>query len=212
MRSEVLKYSTLAFVVGMVAATAVSSAETHPASRRGFRTGIEWGADAAFYSNHYYNFVSESGYAIRGLRNTSMFIPNGTLSLSVAYDFGNGGRLSLLAGYCGLADRYRVIPVTLRGTWFGPVTRYAGWTAFTEAGMTFHDSFKKHPDPVVSAGFGWRVSVSAAAELEFMVRYRCALRRPPLRDPEYNTTVDPQNIRRNIQVIHTLGLVMGLSF
>ena len=141
-----------------------------------------------------------------------MFIPNGTLSFSAIYDFGNGGRLSLLAGYCGLAEKYRVIPVTLRGTWYSKVTRYAGWTAFAEAGMTVRDNFKTHPDPLLSGGFGWRVSVSADAELEFMLRYRCALRRPTLRDPEYNTIVDIQNIRHNVQALHTLGLVMGLNF
>ena len=212
MRSDALKYGALTFVIGMVAATSVAGAETHPASPKGFKTGIEWGIDAAFYSNHYYNFITESGYAIRGRHNSSMFIPNGTLSLSAVYDFGNGGRLSLLAGYCGLADKYRVIPVTLRGAWFSPVTRYAGWTAFTEAGMTVRDDFKTRPDPVISAGFGWRVSVSADADLEFMVRYRCALRQPPLKDPEYNTTVDQQNIRHNVQILHTLGFVMGLCF
>ena len=213
MRSErsVIQVFILAVALFAAAGGPVSAA-TLGKGPGGFRYGVGWGIDAVFYSNHYYNFTMESGYSVRGLHNSTLYAFNGYLYGSIGYEFRERFRLMLRGGYSGMGDQYRVFPLTLETTIFTPVTLHTGWTATVEAGVSFHERKPRAAMPLISGGFGYRISLSDFTDLEFSLRYRCGLRKPPIRDPEYNSTVDPVNIRRNTQFLHSIGLGAALVF
>ena len=172
----------IALAIACMAVFAISAAASGPS--REFVYGVEWGSGLTFHTYHIYNYVREDGTRMQG--NDFQFVTNLNASLlfKAGYDFGSRWNLSLVTGYDGINDRFRVIPLGFRGTcFFREGQRDSRPFLFAEPGAGLFSSSDKYAF-YLRVGYGKRFNLSPGTDLDFSVCYRLTHSCPKLIDPD----------------------------
>ena len=171
--------------------------------------GIEWGAGLTFHTYHIYNYLREDGTRLQG--NDFQFVANLNASIlfHVGYDLGNRWNASLVTGYEGINDRFRIFPLGVRGArFFGTDPHSDNSFCFLEPGVGLFSSADKYTF-YLRMGYGKRFNLSPGTDLDFSVSYRLAHSCPELIDPD-EEIVD--RLFSNNILTGFLGFSMALHF
>lgn len=193
------------------------SGEAYPVierKRRLLSCSLEWsGAFNSLYHFHH-NYVNQEGsrYDLRDYGLKVNFA--GEVLVSLGFNVTDNLNLSLYSGYMGLPDQHRVVPLSIRGTWyFGKEPAENRWFAYADAGVGFRASeyLRNLVSPVAKAGFGYRIPLGAYANLDFFAGFQFCHFHPDILYPD-GSTVPPANIRRNNENVAGVRLGAALAF
>ena len=173
--------------------------------------GVEWGYVATFQSGYRYIFFPPEGYRVDVRDNSFGLQNNADLYIHSGVNLSRSWNLSLYAGYAGVGDIHKVLPVSIR------VTRYFGkdplsdrWFAFSDLGSGI--CFKRPVQEILTGkiGGGYRMSLSRYSKLDFIISARMTYTHPQI---TYDQEVISQEmVRRNNAYVSALSLGIGLTF
>lgn len=173
--------------------------------------GVEWGYVATFQSGYRYIFFPPEGYRVDVRDNSFGLQNNADLYIHSGVNLSRSWNLSLYAGYAGVGDIHKVLPVSIR------VTRYFGkdplsdrWFAFSDLGSGI--CFKRPVQEILTGkiGGGYRMSLSRYSKLDFIISARMTYTHPQI---TYDQEVISQEmVRRNNAYVSALSLGLGLTF
>lgn len=177
----------------------------------GFTCGLEWGGGVTVLGYHDYNYLVESGYRM----NDSDISFDGTLTASIlvnaGYVIGNRFQVSLCSGYEGIDRNIRVVPILLRGTFFKNGYRSDGFLAYVGGGVGITD-VERRSVALGRMGAGYRIVLSKATCLDFILSANLSIRNPDLLDPDSHMPIADNRITVNNLYLGKLGLSIALSF
>lgn len=173
--------------------------------------GVEWGYVATFQSGYRYIFFPPEGYRVDVRDNSFGLQNNADLYIHSGVNLSRSWNLSLYAGYAGVGDIHKVLPVSIRATrYFGKDPLSDRWFAFTDLGSGL--CFKRPVQEILTGkiGGGYRMSLSRYSKLDFIISARMTYTHPQI---TYDQEVISQEmVRRNNAYVSALSLGLGLTF
>ena len=173
--------------------------------------GVEWGYVATFQSGYRYIFFPPEGYRVDVRDNSFGLQNNADLYIHSGVNLSRSWNLSLYAGYAGVGDIHKVLPVSIRATrYFGKGPLSDRWFAFTDLGSGI--CFKRPVQEILTGkiGGGYRMSLSRYSKLDFIISARMTYTHPQI---TYDQEVISQEmVRRNNAYVSALSLGLGLTF
>ena len=173
--------------------------------------GVEWGYVATFQSGYGYIFFPPEGYRVDVRDNSFRLQNNADLYIHSGINLSRSWNLSLYAGYAGVGDIHKVLPVSIRATrYFGKDPLSDRWFAFTDLGSGI--CFKRPVQEILTGkiGGGYRMSLSRYSKLDFIISARMTYTHPQI---TYDQEVISQEmVRRNNAYVCALSLGLGLTF
>ena len=173
--------------------------------------GVEWGYVATFQSGYRYIFFPPEGYRVDVRDNSFRLQNNADLYIHSGVNLSRSWNLSLYAGYAGVGDIHKVLPVSIRATrYFGKDPLSDRWFAFTDLGSGI--CFKRPEQEILTGkiGGGYRMSLSRYSKLDFIISARMTYTHPQI---TYDQEVISQEmVRRNNDYVSALSLGLGLTF
>jgi hypothetical protein len=173
--------------------------------------GVEWGYVATFQSGYRYIFFPPEGYRVDVRDNSFGLQNNADLYIHSGVNLSRSWNLSLYAGYAGVGDIHKVLPVSIRATrYFGKDPLADRWFAFTDLGSGI--CFKRPVQEILTGkiGGGYRMSLSRYSKLDFIISARMTYTHPQI---TYDQEVISQEmVRRNNAYVSSLSLSLGLTF
>ena len=173
--------------------------------------GVEWGYVATFQSGYRYIFFPPEGYRVDVRDNSFGLQNNADLYIHSGINLSRSWNLSLYAGYAGVGDIHKVLPVSIRATrYFGKDQLADRWFAFTDLGTGI--CFKRPVQEILTGkiGGGYRMSLSRYSKLDFIISARMTYTHPQI---TYDQEVISQEmVRRNNAYVSALSLGLGLTF
>ena len=138
-----------------------------------------------------------------------------SVSMSVAKTFlAKGFRvIGLHGGYSGIHKDNRIIPATLRMSFFPKRTVNDGMFYFAEAGAGFHvpKTFKTRVSLVTRIGGGYRFALTKRCAIDLSATIMAAKSRPPIPNPDGPGYVAEQNIRSNSATYLAASLTIAVN-
>ena len=176
-----------------------------------FDFGIEWGYMATFYTGYRYIFFPPEGYRV-DIRNSSVKLrSNAEVYAHAGYNLNERWNLSLYAGYAGVSDFHKIIPVSLRGTrYFGNDPRGDRWIAYLDLGSGI--CLKTPVQEILNGkiGGGYRLALSKDTKLDLLMAARFTYTHPQI---TYDKLVISHDmIRRNNAYAAAVSIGLGLTF
>ena len=173
--------------------------------------GCEWGYVAAIHSGFHYYYFAPEGYRVDEFGNSFIFRSNAEGYINVGYDLSDKWNIAIYAGYTGIADIHKAIPVSFRGSrYFGDDPSKDRWFAFVDLGTGI--SIQSPIQEILSTkiGGGYRLSLSRDTSLDFLFSIRAIYTHPYI---YYDGVQIPINkINRNNAYVNSLSIGMALSF
>jgi hypothetical protein len=173
--------------------------------------GVEWGYVATFQSGYRYIFFPPEGYRVDVRDNNFRLQSNADLYIHSGINLNSIWNLSLYAGFAGVGDIHKVLPVSIRATrYFGKDPLADRWFAFTDLGSGI--CFKRPVQEILTGkiGGGYRMSLSRYSKLDFIISARMTYTHPQITyDQEI---ISHDMVRRNNAYVSALSLGLGLTF
>ena len=173
--------------------------------------GVEWGYVATFQSGYRYIFFPPEGYRVDVRDNSFGLQNNADLYIHSGVNLSSSWNLSLYAGYAGVGDIHKVLPVSIRATrYFGKDPLSDRWFAFSDLGSGI--CFKRPVQEILTGkiGGGYRMSLSSYSKLDFIISARMTYTHQQI---TYDQEVISQEmVRRNNAYVSALSLGLGLTF
>ena len=175
--------------------------------------GMEWGYSGTFWDSYHYNYSSVEGERLDSRNEGLTFKSNGHLYGFVGARFARYFAADALVGWAGVYEGRRVIPVTLRGSFFFRGYDHDGMKFFLEGGRCFAPSFTGKPIWIGKLGGGHRVVLDSHFALDLSLSLQAVSDHPVnVYDPIREDAVPDANLRRSDCAYMSLNLSVALCF
>lgn len=164
------------------------------------RFSCEWGYVQSLALSYHYNILSEEGYRIDESYSGFSPYPNGMMMFGAGFvPRGDMLSISLHGGCSGIHEDNRIIPVTLRMSFFPKKVANDGIFYLAEAGAGFHvpKTFKTRVSLVTRIGGGYRFALTRRCAIDLSATIMAAVSKPPVPNPDGPGYAAEQNIRSN---------------
>ena len=177
-----------------------------------FTWGIEWGYSGVFLDSHTFNYFTTDGVRVHDSNTVFELHSCGVFLLKAGVNIGSNLTAAVFTGYTSVFEARKVIPYSLRTTYFFKGCDNAGWKAFLDAGSAYplKGSFNKKPLVMAKAGGGYRIPIYKNFCLDAFFGLQFAADHPfEVRDKYTHQMVPPHELKRSDR--NTLGFMMGFS-
>ena len=203
-----------AAALALLAGTAPARAGEPARQARSARVlyGIEWGYDLTLLNSYHRNYTDAvDGYRIDDEGVEAMFYSNGHATAHIDLEFARRFAIGLHAGYAGIQQRTRFYPMSLRFSYFAKSYNTDGSFCFLEGGAGIHEN-RTTVSPFGRLGYGYRLSLTRRASMDFSASARCAFDHPPIYDDSIRGYVEEENVRRSDALYGALVFSISLNF
>ena len=173
--------------------------------------GLEWGYAAVVHSGFHYNYFAPEGFRMDEFGSAFTYQGNAEAYLNIGYNLSDIWNISVYAGYLGVSDLHKAIPISFRGTrFFGDDPAEDRWFAFMDLGTGI--CLKKPVQEIFSGklGCGFRMALSQTTGLDFLFSVKTIYTHPDIYYDGIEIPFDKTN--RNDAYISSLSLGIALSF
>ena len=179
-----------------------------------FTFGIESSYVLTFMNRSHFNFISADGGRrdvksfSAGLWSNGQFLVHGGVNLTEKVN------ISLYTGYGGIFVRERMVPVSVRVSWFyGRDPMKNRWIAFCGLGAGFNDfSDLSRISAEGKLGCGYRISLNRSAKLDFLLAFQEVFTHPRAYESDAGNYVPVERLRRNNAFISAFTFGFALVF
>ena len=177
-----------------------------------FTWGLEWAYSGVVIDSHNFNYFTTDGVRVQDsdtfteIKSCGMFLMNAGLNL------GDHFTTAFYTGYTAVYEARKVIPYSLRMTYFVKGCDKPGWKVFLDAGSAYplKGSFNNKPLLMTKAGTGYRIPVYKSYCLDSFFALQFVVDHPmEIRDKFTMMPVPPQDLKRSDR--NTLGFVIGFA-
>ncbi len=178
-----------------------------------FRIGVEWGYSQCFFLYRNYNIFSEEGYRIHERYAGMHLRSNGAFYGQIGFDFARKYNLALYAGYIGVGENNRLLPIQLRASFFPHTTVEDGIFTYVQGGPAWHTLTGGYQlGWLATLGGGYRITLSADCNLDLLVGVKYLWDHPRIPNPDGPGYTPAHNIRRNDAGYCALDLTIAVNF
>ena len=126
-----------------------------------FTYGLEWAYAGVFMDFHKFNYFSTDGVRVDDSLAKPVYKSTGQILANAGVNIGNHWAVSLYSGFSAIYEDRKVIPYSLRFTYFIKAYDQSGWKIFLDGGSahSLAGSFNNKPLMIIKAGTGYRVPV-----------------------------------------------------
>lgn len=181
-------------------------------ARTRFTFGYEWGYSGVCLDSHVFNYFTTDGVRVQDSENVFDYKSCGLALFNAGVNLGDHWNAGFYTGYTAVYEARKVIPYSLRMTYFFKGSDNAGWKAFLDAGSAYplKGSFNNKVLIIAKAGAGYRIPLYKSFCLDGFFGVQFAADHPyEIRDKYTYEIVPPQELKRSDR--NTLGFVIGLS-
>ncbi len=172
--------------------------------------GVEWGLGITLYQSYHYNFLTEDYMRVDEKGTEWMMNMTGLLLGNVGCYMGKHFSVDLYLGSQGIRTDERVVPLTLRTTYYISGWKKDGEFLFAEGGVGFRSHLRT--TELAKLGYGHRMKLSEHISLNFIFLLQACFDRPKVID-RYTGQIVPQDMVRLSQaVIFSPGFCLSLEF
>lgn len=179
-----------------------------------FTFGVESSYVFTFLNRSHFNFISADGDRRDERVLTTGAISNGQFLVHGGINVSPKVNLSLYAGYCGVFRHERMIPVSLRVSWYsGDDPMRNRWIVFCSAGAGFNDI--RNPWKLSAEGKlggGYRISLNRSVKLDLVFAFQEVYTHPRAYESDAGNYVPQERLRRNDAYISAFALGIALVF
>ena len=173
--------------------------------------GVEWNYIASLHCGIHHNFYAQEGYRVNLNDSSFGYVSNGEVSLFCGYDFRPDWNISLHAGYAGVYDLSKVVPISVRVTKYYKANEKGDrWFGYIDGGSGV--CLKKDPQAigVGKIGGGYRIALSKDTSLDLIAACRVSFLHPSVIYEGYE--VPSEKINRNNAYVSALSFGISISF
>lgn len=201
----------LVIIIALSAAGILNAGNPHAREYKKFTCGAEWNYISSFHYIIHHNFFSDVGYRVDLKENGVGCKSNADVYVHLGYNLSQKWNISIYTGVAGVYDINKIVPFSLRVTrYFRPDNQGDRWFSFIDGGSGI--SLTRHPQAVAAAkaGAGYRIALSNASKLDFLLMYRMTLTHPELEFDGYEVPINM--INRNNVYVSAISIGMSLTF
>lgn len=175
--------------------------------------GAEWGYTATCVFNYQFDYTdSTDGFRVDESGTDLLLRNNAYGCLYAAMDFHRHYAVSVNAGFAGIYQERRFIPVGLRGTYFFKTYDDDGVFALGEYGRGFYTDDTDYIAESYKLGCGYRYALGGTGSLDFIVSARIATDRPDVYNFNLGGKVEPMYLRKNKAWYGSINFSLAFSF
>ena len=177
-----------------------------------FAWGLEWGYTGLVMDWHRFNYYSTDGVRVDDTMTQPQYKSTGQFLLNAGVGLGNHWELGLYSGFTAVYEARKVVPYSLRITYFRKAYNMEGWKFFLDGGSAWSRSgtFNKWPILIVKTGAGYRIPIYKDFCLDFFTALQFTSDHPVHILDKYNVQpVPPGALRYSSR--QGLGVTLGLA-
>lgn len=165
------------------------------------------------YTSKHQNYTVSEGYRVDDNHAGWTFIGNAQVLANIGVNITPRIAVAAYTGLEGISKGFRVVPLTLRGTYHFKDMNSDGMLCYLDGGV----GFKETRDPseictLMSAGTGYHVALSSSVYLDFLLSARAGLDSPEIVDPDTGRTIPESSIRLNQARFYSVNISIALNF
>ena len=217
MRRFTYVISVLFCLAVSVPAAAGRQGNTCPGERRDFPRftfGVETSYVLTFLNYSHFNFISSDGGRRDERSLTDVAMSNGQILVSGGVNISDKLNLSLYTGYGGVYRRERMVPLSMRLSWYsGGDPMKNRWMSFCSVGAGFNN-----PDMLSrisaegKAGGGYRISLNRHVKMDLLLAFQEVYTHIRAYENDTGSYVPEERLRRNDTWIGAFTFGIGLVF
>lgn len=179
-----------------------------------FTFGVETSYVLTFLNYSHFNFISSDGGRRDERTLTDVAMSNGQILVSGGVNISDKLNLSLYTGYGGVYRRERMVPLSMRLSWYsGGDPMKNRWIAFCGLGAGFNDfSDLSRISAEGKLGCGYRISLNRSAKLDFLLAFQEVFTHPRAYESDAGNYVPVERLRRNNAFISAFTFGFALVF
>jgi len=177
------------------------------------RCGIEWGYTSTLYEKHYIGYVSDVGSRVESSGESLIYNSNGHFISYIGVEMGKRFETDITSGYIGIVQGRRVIPLTLRETFYFNGCRKDGFKIFADGGLCFIGTFQHQQNWIAKAGVGYRMMLGDKPAMDFSLSVHGANDHPKsVYVSENSYPVPVQDLRKSDRQYLGVDISVAVSF
>ena len=177
-----------------------------------FTWGLEWGYSGVFLDSHNFNYFTTDGVRVQDSDTFFEIKSCGLALINAGIEFADHWSAGLHTGYTAVYEARKVIPYSLRMSYFFNGCDSDGWKVFLDAGSAYplKGSFNRKPLFLAKVGGGYRIPIYKNFCLDGFFALQFAADHPfEIRDKYTHQLVPPHELRRSDR--STVSFAVGLS-
>ena len=177
------------------------------------RYGVEWGSSGTLYTSKHQNYTVSEGYRVDDNHAGWTFIGNAQVLANIGVNITPRIAVAAYTGLEGISKDFRVIPLTLRGTYYFKDMDFDGMLCYFDGGVGFKGI--RNPSEIctlLSAGTGYHMALSSSVSLDFLLSARASLDSPDIVDPDTGRALPESSIRLNQARFYSVNISIALNF
>lgn len=177
--------------IATICLTVIMASQICEAKGPRFRYGVSWGYSGQVADSYDYTYRTSVGYRVSSEQPlTFNWYSNAFISADAGIEFLRYLALTAKAGYCGVSEGFRVLPVELQLAFFLKGYENDGLFIMGAGGMAFTEDLDltEYKTNTISAGLGYRHNLAGKVCLDGFLRVRetsCS----PLPTDDYEGTI-----------------------
>lgn len=176
--------------------------------------GCEWGCTATLYHYYHIDYTARgTGSRVDVQEPRGVFRPVGDILFYIGAEIGDKCSVDLNCGYGALFDDRRVVPVTVRATFFPKGRKHLATKVFIEGGSAFAKTYDGGLPAIAKLGTGKRVELARRISMDVDIALQMAMDRPDSAfDYVHNVQVTPSQLLFSRAVYAGINLSLSLNF
>lgn len=177
-----------------------------------FNWGLEWGYTGLIVDWHRFNYFSTDGVRVDDTMTHAEYKSTGQLLVNAGVGLGRHWALGLYSGFTAVYEARKVVPYSLRITYFTNAYDLQGWKFFLDGGSAWSHggTFRNRPVLIAKAGAGYRIPIYRDFCLDFFTALQFTSDHPlHILDKYTVQPVPPEVLRYSSR--QGLGVTLGLA-
>ena len=174
-----------------------------------FVFGVEWGYTSSLFNIYHNNYLSPEGIRVDDKGFEFDYSSNGHILAGVSYAFARKYEAGMYLGFIGVAQDRRLVPLSLRATFYFDSYLSDGLFCYLDGGPAFGEN--QNVTLIGKLGGGYRMKLSDHFCLDFILSFHICSDHPNIFDND-DQQITGDDLRRNDATYGGLNFTLALRF
>lgn len=174
-----------------------------------FVYGVEWGYTSSLFNIYHNNYLSQEGIRVDEKGFDFDYSSNGHVLAGVSYAFARRYEAGAYLGFIGVSQDRRLVPVSLRATYYFDSYLSDGFFSYLDGGAAFGEN--QNVTLIGKLGGGYRMKLSEHFCLDFLLSFHICSDHPKIFYTD-DQQITGDDLRRNDATYGGLNFSLALRF